>query len=129
MDAVRHLEHLRHVVRDEDDRQAPFTQILDHLEHSSGLVDAEGGRGLVEDDHLAAESRGARHGHGLTLTTGQGLHRLRDVLQGADAEVPQMLSGVLTHPLLVESAKDLADEARLAHLTTEVEVAGDVQRG
>jgi hypothetical protein len=43
--------------------------------------------GFVEDDHLAAERRRARHRNTPALAARQARHGLADVLQGGDAEV------------------------------------------
>ncbi len=55
MDAVGHLEHVRHVVADQDDPEALVTKVLDELEHLSGLADTECRRRFVEDHNLATE--------------------------------------------------------------------------
>ncbi len=127
MDAVGHLEHLRHVVRDEDDRYAALPDALDQLEHLAGLLHAQRGGRLVEDDHLAAEGGRTSHGHGLALATGQALHGLAHVLQRADAERDHLLLGVLAHAVAVEHPKDRAEGTGSTLLATQEEVAGDVQ--
>ena len=50
MDPIGHLEHLRHVVRDEDDRHAPVAKVLDQLQHASRLTDAKCSGRLIKDD-------------------------------------------------------------------------------
>ena len=80
MNAVGDLEHLRHVVRDEDDRHALVAQALNELEDLSGLSHPERGGRLVENDHLAAKCGGAGDRHRLALATRQGLDGLAHVL-------------------------------------------------
>ena len=101
----------------------------DHLEHVRGLLDAERRGRLVEDDHLAAERRGAGHGHALALTAGERLDLLGDVLDRHDPQVGHLLLGLGLHLRAVELAEDLAHDARRARLAAEEQVVGDVQRG
>ena len=53
-DAVGDGEGLRHDVGDEDDADAAAAHAVDGLEAAAGLLDAERGEGLVEDDEPAA---------------------------------------------------------------------------
>jgi len=68
LNAVRHGEHLRHIVTDENDGDALVANLLDQVEHASGLYDAQGRRGLVHEDHAVRPHRGARDRDRLTLT-------------------------------------------------------------
>src|SRR6266516_1987406 len=129
VDPVRDLEDVRHVVADQDDRQAPAAQPLDQGQHLAGLADAQGGGRLVQDDDLGAERGRARDRDGLALAAGQGLHLLGDVLDGADPEVFELIPGLGPHAAGVELAEDLAQRALVPDLPAEVEVAGDVQGG
>ena len=99
VDAVGDLEDVRHVVADQDDRQAPVADVADQLQHPVALLDAQRGRRLVEDDDLAAERRRARHRDGLALPAGQALHGLADVLQRADAQLAHVPRGLGLHVL------------------------------
>src|SRR3954447_18930734 len=128
VDPVRHLEHVRHVVADEDDAEATCLQAPDEPQHLPGLPDAEGGRRLVENDHLAAERGGAGHGDDLALTSGQCLDGLVDVVQRPDAELVDELLGLPLHTGCVEHPEDGAEDARPALFASEEEIAGDVQR-
>ena len=84
VDAVGDLEHVRHVVADQDHRQPVVADALDELEHLPGLLDAERGRRLVHDHELARPRRGARHRDALALAARERLHRLA---HGADADL------------------------------------------
>ena len=53
-DALRHLERLGDDVGDDDDADALGGDALDHLEPPPGLLDAERGKGLVQQHELAA---------------------------------------------------------------------------
>jgi hypothetical protein len=103
---VRDLEHVRHVVADQDDAQALLAQISDQPEHLTGLPDAERGRRLVQDHHLPAEGGRPSHGDRLLLSAGKRLDRLVDVLQGADAQVVDVVLGLPLHPAGVEHPQD-----------------------
>ena len=64
--------HIGHVVADEDDRVATLAQPLDEVEDLRGLLDAEGGGGLVdEDDELGLAEHRTGDGDGLALTAGE----------------------------------------------------------
>ncbi len=67
MDTIGYLEDVRHVVADEDYRRALAAQFFDQLEHLVRLAHAERGGGLVKDDHLRPECRGAGDRDGLPL--------------------------------------------------------------
>ena len=60
VDAVGDLEHMRHVVRDQDDRQAALLHVEDQLEHAARFLDAERRRRLVHDDDAACAKAAAR---------------------------------------------------------------------
>ena len=67
VNSVCHLEHMRHVVTDEDDWHASTAKVADQLQHQARLLHAEGSRGLVKDHDLAAERCSPGGGHGLAL--------------------------------------------------------------
>src|SRR6266851_4161647 len=127
VDAVRHIEDLRHVVADQDDGQASAAEALDQGKHLAGLADAERGGWLVEDDHLRAEGGRACHRDRLALPAGQGFHLLGDVLDRADAQVMELLLGRCPHAPGVELAEDRPERALVPYLPAEVEVARDIQ--
>jgi mannose/cellobiose epimerase-like protein (N-acyl-D-glucosamine 2-epimerase family) len=108
VDAVGDLEHMRHVVRDEDDRQAALLDVEDQFEHAARFLDAERGGRLVEDDDAAGERGRARDRHALTLPAGESLDRLVDVLNRHHTEFVQLLARELLHRAAVESAKQAA---------------------
>src|SRR6266480_1433050 len=116
VDAVRDLEHVRHVVADQDDRQAPAAQPLDQGEHLAGLADAQRGGRLVQDDDLGTERGRARDRDGLALPAGQSLHLLGDVLDRADPQVLELLPGLGPHAAGVELAEDRAQRALVPDL-------------
>src|SRR4051794_38262520 len=129
VDAVGHLEDVGHVVADQDHRDAVVAHPQDELEHVGRLLDAQCRRRLVEDDHLAAEGRGARHRHALPLAAGERLHLLADVLDRQDSQVGHLLPGLVAHAGAVELAEHLAEQARRPRLAAEEQVVGDVERG
>lgn len=126
MDAIGQLEDAGHVVADENDREAFLLQAPDEGGHLAGFPHAEGGRWLVHDDHLAAEGGGPRDCDGLPLASGQGLHRLGDVLKRLDPEFRDVLPGHAPHRRGVQHPEDAAKRSLLAYLPAEVEVGGDI---
>ena len=76
VDPVGDLEHVRHVVADQDHRQARSRRRLISSSTWFDSSHAERRGRLVEHDDLAAERRGAGHGHRLPLAAGQGLDGL-----------------------------------------------------
>src|SRR5262249_25493772 len=80
MDSVRCLENVRHVVTDEDDRQAAPFDVEDQFEDAAGFLDTQRGGGLVHDDDAAAERGRSGDGDALPLTSGQRLDGLIDIL-------------------------------------------------
>jgi hypothetical protein len=75
VDAVGELEHVRHVVADQDHRQAALAHALDQIDGLSGLLDVERGGGLVHDHDPSPSCCGARDGPALTLAAREVLHR------------------------------------------------------
>lgn len=67
VDAVGNLEHMGHVVADEDHGQALVAHAADQLQHHVALLHAQGGGGLVHDDDMARKRCRARHGNALAL--------------------------------------------------------------
>ncbi len=129
MDAVGDLEHMRHVVRDEDDRQPAALHVQHQLEHPAALLDAERGGRLVHDHHPAAEGGGAGHGDALTLAARERFDRLVDVLDQSSS--PSSLSfsrATFCHPAAIEPAEQRAGDARLPQLAAEEHVVGDGER-
>src|SRR6266496_128995 len=99
------------VVRDQHDAEAAVARLGDVLEHHSGLLDAQRGGGLVQDQHLRAEVDGPRDRDALPLAAGQGTHRLLDVTQ-VDAHVGQRLLGRLPSFAPVQRAERSKADAR-----------------
>ncbi|MNL16005.1 hypothetical protein D3C87_1370260 [compost metagenome] len=128
MDAVGHLEHMRHVVADQDDRNAACPHVLDEVEHASGFLDAQRRRGLIENDDLGAE--GCRPGHrdALALAAGQRFHRLVDVLNGHQAQFGELFAGDALHGRAVELAQHRAHEPGLADFAAHEHVVGNRER-
>jgi hypothetical protein len=52
-DAIGQMEHLVHLVRDVEDRDAPFAQPLDHAVQPAHFRLGEGARRLVHDEDVA----------------------------------------------------------------------------
>ena len=120
-DAVGDLQHLVHVVRDEDDGEAAVCEASYEAEHLGGLRHPEGGGGLVEHDHLGVPEHRLGDRHGLPLTAGQAGHPLADRPHGAHGQRPEGLLGRLLHAALVEreaAAPFTAEE----HVLDDVEV-------
>ena len=105
MDAVGHLEDMRHVVADQDDRHALVAHVEDQLQHLARFLHAERRRRLVHDDDAAAEGGRPRHRDALALAAGQRFDRLVDVLDRHQAEIGERCAGLLLHPLAIELAK------------------------
>ena len=104
VDAVGHLEHVRHVVADQDHRQAVVAHPADQLEHHVRLLDAERGGRLVHDHDVPGEGRAARHRHALALAAGERLDRLLHRAD-ADLQVLHVRDRVGLHLLLVQQAQ------------------------
>jgi len=62
MDAIRDLEHMGHVVTDQDDRDPARFHVLDQLQHLPAFLHTKGGGRFVHDDELGREGGCARHG-------------------------------------------------------------------
>ena len=91
VDVVRHLEHVREVVADDDDADTGVGEATDERQHLFGLRDAERSRRLVEDDDLRFLQHGASDRHGLALTAGQRGDLLAYRLHGPDRQPLQRL--------------------------------------
>src|SRR3989344_701328 len=124
VDAVGNLEHMGHVVADEDDGQALVAHAADQLQHHVALLHAEGGSGLVHDDHMARKRCRARHSHALALAARERLDRLR---HGADADLQLGHAGhaFFEHLFLVEHAQRAAQQSGAAQLAAEEQVFGN----
>ena len=94
VDPVGHLEHVGHVVADQDHRQAFGLDLLDQVQHLAGLLDPQRRGRLVQHHELGGEGRRAGDGHRLPLAAGQGLHGLGHVLHRGDAQVGHRRAGV-----------------------------------
>src|ERR1700722_16767460 len=128
VDAVGDLEDMRHVMADQDDRQAAPPYIEDELEHAAGLLDAERGRRLVHDHDAAAKGGGPCHSHTLPLTTREGLDRLAYVLDRRNAQLQQRLARFFLHARAIEHAEELSPQSGLAQLAAEEEIVGNAER-
>ncbi len=129
LNAVGHLEDVRHVVADEDDAQTAVAELPHDVEHLLGLPDPERRGRLVENDHPTAERHRPRDGHGLTLPAGKGLHHLRDVLDGSDPQGADLFLGLSPHRAVVEHPQHASQRATTAHLAAEEEIGRDVEFG
>ncbi len=129
MDAVGHLEDMRHVVRDQHDRHAARAHVEDQFQHLAAFLDAERGRRLVHDDDLGAERRGARHGHALALTAGKRFDRLVDVLDRSSGRVRQACRARAFPSPAGRACGTIAPSTPgFADLAAEEHVVGDRQR-
>src|SRR6185312_953627 len=90
------------VVRDDEDRDALVPEPADEVEHDPGLGDAQGGRGLVQDDQLGLAQHGPGHRDGLALAAGQRPDRLPDRPDRHHGQVGQRALGLLLHRGLVQ---------------------------
>ncbi len=96
-------------------------EALHEVQHLLGLGDAEGGGGLVEDDHAGLLEHRASDRHGLPLAAGEARHLLADGLHRAHGERAQRVGGLLLHAALVEGA-DRQLLAAEEHVLDDVEV-------
>ena len=125
VDPVGELEHVRHVVADQDHGEAPLADTLDQGEHLPRLLDSQRGGRLVHDHDPPRPRRGPRHRDTLPLAAGQGLDRLRD-RPDADLE-PERCSAACRRIALVEQPQR-SEHAAATALTAEEDVGGDVER-
>src|SRR5262245_52461247 len=113
MDAVGDLEDMRHVVADQDDRQAALLHVEHQLEHFSRFLDAQRRGRLVHDDDAAAESRRPHYRNALALAAGKRLDWLPNALDGEQPKRVQMPAGLAPHLGAVEQAEELPEQSRL----------------
>ena len=128
VNAIRDLEYLRHVVADEDDREAPVAHLADQVEHHVRLLDAQRRGRLVHDHHVPREGRAARHRDTLALAAGKRLDRLTHGID-PDLEILHMGVGFSPHASLVQHAKQRPRDAWPADFASEEDVLGDIERG
>ena len=103
-DAIREPEHLVDVVGDEDDRDPLRPQPGDDGLDLTGLGDAERRRRLVEDDESGLVPHRASDGEELTLSTGEGVHRLGGVPE-RDVELLKQGRGATVEARVREQAE------------------------
>ena len=124
-DAVRHLEDVMEVVRDDDDAQAFLGQTADEIQHLTRLCHSQSGCRLVEDHELRLPHDRFRHRYCLTLPSGQPRHPLADGLQRRDGEIVERRPRSLLHARLVEHADVVDALAAEEHVRDDVEVVGE----
>ena len=124
-DAVRHLEDVVEVVRDDDDAEAFLGQTADEVQHLARLRHPESGCRLVEDHELRVPHDRLRHRHCLTLPSGQPRDPLADGLQRRDGEIVERRPRSLLHARLVEHADVVDALAAEEHVRDDVEVVGE----
>ena len=127
VDAVGKLEHMRHVVADQDHGHAVLPNTFDQLHDLAGLLDAERGRRLVHDHDAPAPRRGARDRDALALSAREVLDRHTHRLD-TDLQLGQCLRRLPPHRALVEHPEDLSERTATAQLASEEEIRGDVER-
>ena len=97
------------VVGDEDDAEAGIARGRGVLQHHTGLLDAQGSRRLVEDQHPRSEVHRPSDRDTLALATGELADGLVDVLDH-DAHLAQLLVGDALHVLdLHRSQRELPE--------------------
>ncbi|CAM5436741.1 hypothetical protein SLAVM298S_01896 [Streptomyces lavendulae subsp. lavendulae] len=124
-ETVPHQVRVVRVVSDQDHPETCVAGGGDVLEDDAGLLDAEGGGGLVQDEDLGPEVHGAGDGHALALAAREGPDGLVDVAQ-VDAHAQQLGAGGLAHQLHVEAAEG---SAAAGGLGAEEEVPPDRHQG
>jgi hypothetical protein len=102
---------MRHIVADQDDRDAPAAHVLDQFQHLAAFLDAKGGGRFVQNDHLGPEGGSTGHRDPLPLSARQGFHRHVDVLDRHQAQFGQLVAGKVLHPLLVHHPEHRPHEA------------------
>ena len=123
-DVVGHLEDVVEVVADQDHAEPVVGQPPHQPQHLLGLGDAQGGRGLVEDDELGVPQHRAGDRDGLPLAAGQRRDGLPHRLQRAHREAVEGLAGAGLHGVLVER-RDAAHLAAQEHVVDHVEVVAE----
>ena len=120
-DAVRDLQHVDHVVRDQQHGDALVGEPADQVEHLRRLRHTERGRGLVEQHDLGVPQHGLRDRDGLALPAGQAGHALANRLHRAHRQRVERLAGGLLHGDLVEQDAAVPFPAE-EHVLHDVEV-------
>ena len=103
-DAIRHLEGVQDVVRDHHDRHAAPPDLLDQLETAPGLLHAQSGEWLVEQDQTAAPVHEAAQLDRLTLAAREVLDRGPD-RRDPGADVGERPLGLGLHRALPQEAE------------------------
>lgn len=104
---------------DQQHPEAAFTQPFHQIEDLGGLLDAEGGGGLVQHDQARLAEQRPGDGDGLPLASGEDRDGPADV-GDADGEGGQQIAGTALHLHLVQDAEP-------ADLTAEEEIADDIE--
>src|SRR5260370_8884161 len=126
-EAVADFVGVGDIVRDEHDGVA-LTARLTHIgEHLRGLLEAQRGCRLIENEQLRLEMNRARDRDGLTLATRKARHRQIDVVD-MDAQAAQRLARNLAHHRLLQD-QDSGQLYGDLVLATEEEVPVDAQQG
>ena len=115
---------MRHVVRDEHDREPTIAHATDQLEHLRSFLHAECRRGLVHDHDVLCERGTARDGHALSLSTRQRLHRLRHRAD-PDSQLREIRGAFTQHSRLVEHPQYSAQHPAAAQLATQKKILRD----
>src|SRR5579863_2850336 len=118
---------MRHIVRNENDRQPAPLHVKDQLQDAPRFLHAERRRRLVHDDDAFGECCGARHRDALALAARESLDRLIDVLNGHQPKLVELVARELLHRGAVERAKDAAYGPGRAHLAPQEHIVGDRQ--
>ena len=123
-DAIGDLHDVVHVVGDQHDAAALVGEPPDQVEDLPRLRHTEGGRRLVEEDHLAVPEHRLGDGDGLPLTTREVGHQLTHRRHGADREAGERLARLLLHLSVGEERVRTTDLAAEKHVLGDVEVVG-----
>jgi hypothetical protein len=100
----------------------------DEVEYLPGLLDPEGGGGLVHDDDVPRPGGGTGDRDALALAAGERLQRLGERLE-PDLQFGHVPGGLGTHAGLVQHSEDAAQDAAPPYLPAEEQVAGDIEGG
>ena len=122
-DPVGHLEDVVEVVGDHHHRQAVVAEAAHQVEDHPGLDHAQGGGGLVEEDHLGVPHHRLGDRHRLALPSRERGHRLADGAHRGHPQAAQRLGRGPLHGVLVEqpAAEPLPAQE---HVLDDVEVVG-----
>jgi hypothetical protein len=125
--AIAHVEHLVHVVTDEEDADALGLEPADRVAHHAGLGGAQRRARLVHDEDARVEVESARDRHRLALAARHGAHRLPHVAE-VGVQPRDHLGGLVLHAVGVECPPRGEELAAEEEVRRRVEVFGQRER-